>query len=599
MRLVRLYANKPDMFEPIEFRAGLSTVVAEIKRPENQGKTVHNVGKSTIARLVDFCLLKGKHSSFFLFKHERLFEDFIFFLEVQLDDDSYLTIARSLEARKSVALLVTTQDVPDASTVDTEEWAHLGLGIAPAERLLDGLFGFSVVSPYDYRDIMGYVLREQDDYGDVFHLRKFRGKHREWKPFLAHLLGLNASLTVELYDELEKEEKLDAEVARHRREGGAADDADVVRIEGIIAIRSRDLEELTRALDRFDFGKADAEANQQLVEQVEEEIAKRNEETYRLSQLLWRLDESLKEESILFSPDQSAQLFSEAGVAFEGQLRKDFVQLVEFNRAISEERRAYLLEERQEVADRLRAIEPELAGLQTQRARLFDFLEGSDTISKYKELSERVIELRSDIGSLTRQRDALNQIVQLRQEQRQIQERKNHLQTAIEVDVQTQAENTKSRYTEIQRYFDEIVHSVLDEHALLSVSVSSTGSLKFSADIVDESGGTTSAGRGFTFKKLLCIAFDLAVLRSYLGQAFPRFAFHDGVFESLEPRAKRRLIEVLRSYASMGLQPVITTLDSDLPNPIDSSSSALASTEVIRRLSDEGDSGRLFRMPSF
>jgi uncharacterized protein YydD (DUF2326 family) len=599
MRLVRLYTNKPDAFVPIDFRAGLSTVVAEIKRPENQGKTVHNLGKSTIARLVDFCLLKGKHSSFFLFKHEQLFDDFIFFLEVQLDDDSYLTIARSLETRKSVSLLVTAHDVPDASAVNAEEWAHLGLGIAPAKRLLDGLFGFSVVSPYDYRDIMGYVLREQDDYGDVFHLRKFRGKHREWKPFLAHLLGLNASLTVELYDELEKEEKLVAEVARHRREGGAADDADVVRIEGIIAIRGRDLEELTRALDKFDFGQADAEANQQLVEQVEEDIAKRNEETYRLSQLLWRLDESLKEESILFSPDQSAQLFSEAGVAFEGQLKKDFEQLVEFNRAISEERRAYLLEERQEVADRLRAIEPELADLQTQRARLFEFLEGSDTISKYKELSARVIELRSDIGSLTRQRDALNQIVQLRQEQRQIQERKNHLQTAIEVDVQTQAENAKSRYTEIQRYFDEIVHSVLDEHALLSVSVASTGSLEFSADIVNESGGTTSAGRGFTFKKLLCIAFDLAVLRSYLGQAFPRFAFHDGVFESLEPRAKRRLIEVLRTYASMGLQPVITTLDSDLPDPIDSSSSAIASTEVISRLNDEGDNGRLFRMPSF
>lgn len=187
----------------------------------------------------------------------------------------------------------------------------------------------------------------------------------------------------------------------------------------------------------------------------------------------------------------------------------------------------------------------------------------------------------------------------LRQQQRQIQERKNHLQTAIELDVKAQAEDTSGRYREVQRYFDEIVHAVMDEHALLSVSASSTGSLEFSADIVDAGGGATSAGQGFSFKKLQCIAFDLAVLRSYSMQKFPRFAFHDGVFESLEPRAKRRLIDVLRAYSDIGLQPVITTLDSDLPDPIDATSWAITSAEVVRRLDDDGAGGRLFKMTSF
>lgn len=599
MKLVRLYSNKPDVFTPIHFNDGLSVVLAEIRRDENKGKTVHNLGKSTIARLVDFCLLKGRHQSFFLFKHEELFAGFTFFLEVALDDGTYLTVARSLESKKPVSILSSDVDIPDATVVDTDRWAHIGLGIAPAKRLLDGLFGFSVISPYDYRDIMGYVLREQDDYGDVFHLRKFRGKHREWKPFLAHLLGLDADLTVQLYDEIEREEELDRSIAHHRREGGTVDDADVVKIEGIIAIRKRDLEELQETLDTFNFSQADADTNQELVEGVEEEIAKRNEETYRLSQLLLRLDESLREESILFSPDQTAQLFSEAGVAFAGQLKKDFEQLVAFNRAISDERREYLASERADVEQRLQELGPELEELQRERARLFEFLEGSDTLSKYKEVSARVIKLRADISSLERQRDALNEIVHLRQEQRQIGERKSQLQTAIEQDVQAHAEDSSSRYREIQQYFDDIVHSVLDEHALLSASVSSTGSIEFSAEIVDSTGSETSASRGFTFKKLLCIAFDLAVLRSYRGQQFPRFSFHDGVFESLEPRAKQRLISVLRNYAELGLQPVITTLNSDLPDAIGSTSAAVSAKEVICRLHDDGDEGRLFRMRAF
>ncbi|WP_145982396.1 hypothetical protein [Rhodococcus sp. MTM3W5.2] len=147
MRLVRLYTNKPNIFDAIQFHDGLSVVVAEIRMPENKGKTVHNLGKSTVARLVDFCLLKGKHASFFLFKHGSLFEGFVFFLEVQLDNGTYLTVARSLESRNSVSILVSDDDVTDATIVGPNDWLHIGLGVSPAKRLLDGLFGFSVVSP--------------------------------------------------------------------------------------------------------------------------------------------------------------------------------------------------------------------------------------------------------------------------------------------------------------------------------------------------------------------------------------------------------------------------------------------------------------------
>lgn len=599
LKLVSLYSNQPDRFVPISFTDGLSVILAEIRRDENRGKTVHNLGKSTVARLVDFCLLKGKHPSFFLYKHEELFADFTFYLELLLDDGTFLTIARTVDPKNPVSILTSNREVKDATAIETDEWSHVGLGVAPAKRLLDGLFGFSAIDPYDYRDILGYVLREQGDYSEVFHLRKFRGKHREWKPFLAHLLGFNAKLTVDLYSEIEKEEELDRSIAHHQREGGAAENVDAAKIEGLIAIRQRDLVDLQSTLDTFDFSRSDADATQEIVEQIEDEIAKRNEENYRLSQLLTRLNESLNEDSVLFSPAQTERLFAEAGVAFAGQLKKDLSQLVEFNRAISQERREYLLAERSEVEDRLRLIAPELDALQQERSRLFNFLEGSDTIEKYKEVSNQVVNVRADITSLERQRTALNKITHLRQEKREVQERKNQLQTAIEQDVQLQSETPSNRYREIQQYFDEIVHTVLDEHALLSVTVTATGSLEFSAEIVDSSGSETSASRGFTFKKLLCIAFDLAVLRAYLGETFPRFSFHDGVFESLEPRAKQRLINILRQYAQLGLQPVVTTLDSDLPDEVGSGTNAIQMSEVVSRLHDDGAEGRLFRMKSF
>ncbi len=400
MKLVRLYSNQPDLFQPIVFNEGFSLILAEVRRRENTGKTVHNLGKSTVARLVDFCLLKGKSQKFFLFKHENLFAGFEFYLEVVLDDGSFLTIGRAVSGQKSISFLISKTDVTDAGNVGADQWAHLGLGITPAKRLLDGLLNFSTIAPYDFRDIMGYVLREQDDYGDVFRLGKFRGKESQWKPFLAHLFGLDAELSLELYREVERGEEIDQRIELHLREAGAADHSDVVKAEGFITIKQRELDDLQVSLDSFDFLQADAHAVGDLAERVEEEIAVRNEESYRLSQLRAKLDESLQENSILFSAQQTEKLFAEAGVAFAGQLKKDFEQLVEFNKVISEERKTYLQEERRDVEIRLRALGPELEALQQERSRLFEFLEDSDTLAKYKELSNQVVELRANIVSL-------------------------------------------------------------------------------------------------------------------------------------------------------------------------------------------------------
>ncbi|MBP0656710.1 hypothetical protein J8J20_22810, partial [Mycobacterium tuberculosis] len=84
-----------------------------------------------------------------------------------------------------------------------------------------------------------------------------------------------------------------------------ADNADVGKLDGIIAIRTRELDQFQSTLDTFDFSRADAEATEDLVEDIEEKIAAGNEEAYRLSQLLNRLNDSLNEDAILFSPSQT------------------------------------------------------------------------------------------------------------------------------------------------------------------------------------------------------------------------------------------------------------------------------------------------------
>ncbi|MEJ3721806.1 DUF2326 domain-containing protein, partial [Paenibacillus polymyxa] len=127
------------------------------------------------------------------------------------------------------------------------------------------------------------------------------------------------------------------------------------------------------------------------------------------------------------------------------------------------------------------------------------------------------------------------------------------------------------------------------------VSPNQQGHLDFKAEILDESGNATSADLGHTYRKLLCIAFDMAVLRAHLDEKFPRFVYHDGVFESLDNRKKENLLTVIRRYAELGLQPVITLIDSDLPVRTDDDP-VFAKAEIVLTLHDENEQGRLFKM---
>lgn len=76
MKLSKLYSNHHQVFSPVKFNPGLNVVMAEIRLPENRKKDTHNLGKTTLGRLLDFCFLSKRDRNLFLFKHEKLFNNF-------------------------------------------------------------------------------------------------------------------------------------------------------------------------------------------------------------------------------------------------------------------------------------------------------------------------------------------------------------------------------------------------------------------------------------------------------------------------------------------------------------------------------------------
>ena len=227
------------------------------------------------------------------------------------------------------------------------------------------------------------------------------------------------------------------------------------------------------------------------------------------------------------------------------------------------------------------------------------FLSDSDAFDKYKQVSAELVTLRSDIMSLERQREFLHRLQILRSEIRLLAEDKGHIQAQIEADVELQNAEKSSRFSSIRLFFNEIVEEVIDRKALLSVSPNQQGHLEFRAEIMDEAGNATSAGIGHTYRKLLCIAFDMAVLRAHVDEKFPKFVYHDGVFESLDDRKKENLLEVIRRYTNLSIQSVITLIDSDMPTRDEDLQPVFEEPEIVLLLHDENKDGRLFKMQTW
>tara|TARA_E500000305_G_scaffold71123_1_gene56938 strand:- start:226 stop:2022 length:1797 start_codon:yes stop_codon:yes gene_type:complete len=598
MKLVRLYSNLDHYFTPVDFNPGFNAVVAEIRHPENRKKSSHNLGKSTLARVVDFCLLGKVDKNHFFKKRDDLFSEFVFFLEVLLLDGNFLTIRRAVSAPSKISFKKSDIDEPDLTSLADEEWTHANLPFENAQGLLDGYLDFADISPWKYREALGYFLRRQSDYDDVFKLQRHMGPDIFWKPVLARVLGLDAELFRERYSLHNDIEQKQAELIAFEGRSGASDEQ-LENADALLQLREAEAERIQSEIDQFDFEDADSVTTDRLVEGIDQKIAELNERRYALSYSVRQIQDALQEDRITFDPAKAKKLFEEAGALFPDQIKTDFEQLIAFNRSITEERSQYLKNELKEINSELADIHDELSTLNTERKSALDFLRSEDVFEKYKEVSAKISKLHSEIEILRKQQEYRTNIQEKRENLRSLKSKYSTQQGVAERHVRSVSRDVGSLLAETRMHFSSIIERVLGRKALLNVFVNSEGNLDFRADFVDANELSTSEGDGTSYRKLMCVAFDLAVLRAHLGGKFPRFVYHDGIFEALDPRPKKNLLDIIREYSDLGIQTVITLIGSDAPPPEPDETEVLEAREIIVKLHDDGKDGRLFKFESW
>lgn len=595
MRLSKIYSSNERVFPPITFRRGLNVVFGEIRRPESRGKDTHNLGKTILSKVIDYCLLRQKSPEFFLFKHQEIFKRFVFFLEIETDANGYVTVRRSADEDEASKAAFKYHKEPnqDFSRLDEPGWDHWRVAFDRSVELLDGVLALTAISPWNYRHAIGYSLRTQDDYAEPFHLSKFLGSHAEWKPLLAHIIGLDDRLVTRNYELAAEIERKQGQEQGIRALKLGAEEPDKIR--GLVRLKEREIRRLEEEVDRQDFHESDSKINRTLVESLDLRIAEGNEARYYLTAKRQQIEGALADR-VDFDLGRAKSLFEAAKIYFGEQVVKDYDALDTFNRSLVQERAAYLRTELKQITASIAEVDGTLASLNQERSAALHALREAEAFVKYKRMAKQVTEEKVHLEVLKRQERAAEELEEVRAEVQKLVEQQRDTQEMIRRNLSAPGR----RYEEVGELVDDVAMRVIGQHAVMYTSVNKNGNVDFKLDIEGAEGKATGAGEGYSYGRMLCLAFDMAIMRSYAKDRYAHFVYHDGALESLDDRKKLNLIELIRDTSTpLGTQQIITVIDSELPRLPDGERFQFAPDEIIRILHDDGDEGRLFRMPSW
>ncbi len=596
MRLSHLYSNHPELFTPVRFRPGLNAVVARIDHPKDAKKLGHNLGKTLLTEVLDFTLLKGVNKLHTFKRHSALFDDFVFFLELELPGrGGYLTIRRAVDEPSKIAFKRHTEQHANFVELEEAAWDHWRESFNKAVDLLDSILAFEPIKPWKYRKGLGYFLRTQADYQDVFQLTKFgKGKDIDWKPYLARILGFDDQILSEKYEAdadlsewKSKQSQIEAETNLKPK--------DFDKLRASLDAKQAEVDRKTDALDAFDFHGQEIEMTRSLADEVEAEVVANNNYLYNARHDLQQIKKSLGT-TINFDLGDVQRIFEESKITFPQQLAKGYDDLVNFNRRILAERQAMLRDRAEELRKEIADLELQNASLAKRRQDILKVLGGTDSLRKFKDLQKELDEDRAGLQLLREKGQRLEALIDAQTKLRETKKRVETLTTSIEEAIR----ESNHRYEKIRQTFTQIISSILHRTALIFVSTNENGNLEFRAEFNDSNDLQTDEDRGTTFRKMLCMAFDLAVLISYADERFFHFVYHDGALENLQEKLKLALLKVIRNACEeRGIQYIFSCLSEDLPVVKEAEGLCPSDDEIVLKLHDGGETGRLFKMKSF
>lgn len=586
MKIIKIYANK--QFKNLEFDEGLNVIIGKIFDKSKSESDTHNLGKSLLISVIDFLMLKKIDKKKFILGKD-IFQGQVFFTEILLNNGNYLIIRRNVVSPTKISFKL--NDYKLKGFLQNFEWDIEDLPIDKAQQQLNEYLEFDVLTKWSYRKTITYFLRTQQDYLDVYKLNKFKGKDKNWKPMVFNLLGFNGDLIKEKSEFEEEQSKLKEKIKTLQTEAKIKT-SEKDKILGLLDIKRDEKNKTSSKIDKFNFFEKDKSINKELVENLDANIQILNTQRYSIEYDIEKINSSLALGINSIDLQELEKLFKEVNIYFPDNLSYNYQQLIQFNESITKERNKILKENLIELKKERERINQKLYNLEEQKEEFLFYLTQKDVYSKFKESQKQLAQIEAEILRLDDKLKAIDNVSHIEERLEEIDSEIQQKIKAIKLQIDEQC------HAEIRKIFNSIINKTLNVPAIISISQNKNGNVDFKADYQSpEDLEITAESFGTTYKKFLCMAFDLSVLIYYSKNSFFRFVYHDGALEGIDDRKKINFINTIREIClKHNIQHILTLIDSDLPKDENNNVVYFLKKEICLELNDKDDKGRLFEI---
>ena len=458
MYLSKLTISSPGaVIRDIEFHKGLNLIVDET--PENTTGTGNNVGKTTVLRLIDYCLggdvdgiyrnPEDKHESYALVK-DFLTDNKVIVTLILVDDldtpSKKVVIERDFKTRRGSLIRINGKDVTRKDFV-----SELEAAIFPEVKTETPTF----------RQIIAHNIRIDNLRLENTLKTLTMGKNEEYEALYLFMFGCpndSAARKTQLAQELDMEKKYKRRMERNRSKN---------EYKAALSVIESDIEKLVERKDNLNIN----ENLQQDIDSLNALRAQINKVTSRTSLLSLRRElinetvESFDKQNFGEDVVQLEMIYKQAS-AYMPKMQRTFKELVDFHNAMLENKKAFVAQELPSIQEEIESLSAELERLKEKETVMAEKVLKSDT---YEELEGIIVQL----SELSRRKGEFETYIsQIESAEKAIKVKCEEMKK-IDDGLFTEdfAQRLEAQRDKFNKVFSEVSHEIYDEQYIVSYEV--------------------------------------------------------------------------------------------------------------------------------
>jgi len=529
-------SNSDEIIREINFHKGLNLIVDETNS-ENREETGNSVGKTTVLRLIDFCLGGDGSNVYkdpeFRDKTNTEIENFLkennIVTTIHLVEDLFEESSNEITIRKN--FLNYSDKIQE---INGEYYNNKDFD----SKLKELIFDTNVQKP-TFRQIIAKNIRyEKNRLKNTLRVLHNTTKYEEYEALYFFWFGIDTDTASHKQKLLASKSTETSVLNRLKKESSISE------INQALNVIERDIENLNNQKKAFNLNE-NYEQDLGELDSVRNEINSLTTEIGSLSirrEIIIESQKELEDEYVDIDANTLKQIYKTA-TEYLSEIHVKFEQLVEFHNNMLSERINYLTAELPDLEEKIKTLKANLSQKKQVEKNISEKLHNSGAVEEIEELIMRLSEKYQQKGKFEEQLRQWNKV------QEKIGNIENELQK-INEGINTQAKLLESRISSFNQYFSELSKKLYGEQFILSKDQNDRAfELKISSI-----GGNLGTGK----KKGQIAAFDFAYVQFCDENDLKclHFILHDQI-ENIHDNQIITIAEVANETNSQYIAPVL------------------------------------------